>query len=355
MITLKTLKEYIGDFIEDVFEEGSGKSKNTKTSYNGKLNEFNEIMEEIKGENFEPSTLCFDDLQQYIKKLTKLGNKPSSITNKFITVKVFIKYLSKKKVVSKSIIVDDDGEKPIIPRIVKEKAKFLESKEYIQMLQNCKWNPDSQNNLFDGKFVSARNTMLILLILSTGLRRSEALGLKRSEIYDNMINTVGKGGKPRNIPLNEVATNALNEWLKYLDSRLAKKAQKEEIGDFDTDLVFPSNRGQRISDGTYFIIIQKALSTINRAKYIVDENYNIVLDKNGNKIENPRAVRNHSLRKTFASELLHQGVNIEVIRNLLDHSSILTTQIYLGITEKDERDAVNSISMGDLFKDNDNN
>ncbi len=310
-------------------------------------------MEEIKGKDFDTSTLCFDDIQQYIKKLTRLGNKPSSVSNKFITVKVFIKYLSKRKVVSKSIVVDDDGEKPTMPRIIKEKAKFLESKEYIQMLQNCKWNPDSKNNLFDGEFVSARNIMLILLILSTGLRRSEALGLKRSEIYDNMINTIGKGGKPRNIPLNEAATNALNEWFKYLDSRLAKKARKDELGDFDTDLVFPSNRGGVISDGTYFTIIQKALSTINRAKYIVDENYNPILDKDGNKIENPRAVRNHSLRKTFASELLHQGVNIEVIRNLLDHSSIVTTQIYLGITEKDERDAVNSIYMGNLFQNTD--
>lgn len=353
------LEQYIENFIVEEFELNDEKSKNTKVSYLGKLQEFNQIINDLKGKNFNIASLCFEDLSYYIKILSTKkekggkGNSPSSIRNKFITVKIFLKYLRMHKVLKKDITKDDETGSSIKLPIVREKEpNYLSEDEYIEMLNKCKYDKNNQRNVFNGSFISTRNIALILTILSTGLRRFEVLGLKKDDIHNDSIRVVGKGNKEALIPLNPVAKQTLNEWIKMLEDRQTKKEMRDELGDFDNDLVFPSNRGGIISDGTYWQIIQKALSTINRGKYIVDENYEYVLDKNGEKIPNKMAINNHGLRRTFATSLLKLGVNLRVIQSLLRHSNITTTQKYLGVNESDKQEAVNLISMSNFYNNN---
>lgn len=339
-----SLTKYIDNFIDEAFDPIKGKSKNTRVSYKGKLRELNEMLNEIKGKNYNVSSLTFDDLQEYADELYRKGNKPSSVANKCLTLQVFMKYLRKRGIIKSDITRDKDGEKLSLAKVKKRRAKILEEEEYLQMLQNISWKK-GQKNVYDGEFITKRNIALLLLFLATGLRRNEMLHLKRSDIYNNVINIIGKGDKEREIPLNTTALAVVREWLEYYDKRLENKDGEDVVPNYNSELIFPSIRGGVISDGVYWKLVEKALNTIHRGKYVVDNDGEYVLDENGEKIDNTNGIKPHSLRKSFASKLLQNGVHIKVISELLGHASISTTELYLDVTDKDKAKAIDTLQF----------
>lgn len=350
----KNIYQYIDDYMAYAFSTSKNKSKTTEVSYLGKLKEFADIMTEVKSEDFNVSDLCFEDLQQYVDILgadkddnyieNGKGNSPSSVRNKYTTVKVFIKFLRKRKVLIGDITKDEDDEGVELPNVDKDEIKYLEAEECFEMLRRISWDENSKNNVYDSEFLSVRNYALILTSFTTGLRRFELLGLEWDNIVNDTITIRGKGRKERSIPLHPTTKEALSEWREYLNKRLSKK-DDEELKDYDLDLVFPSNRGGVISDGNYWVIVEKAFNTIGRGRYKVLDNYEYELNENGEKILNPKALKPHNIRKGFASLLNRNGVQTSTIQSLLGHSSIDTTMLYIGISDNTKRQAVDTIQI----------
>lgn len=358
----KSIYQYIDEYMSYAFSTSKNKSKTSEISYYGKLKEFADIMTEIKGENFNVSDITFEDLQQYVDILgadkndkyikNGRGNAPSSVRNKYTVVKTFIKFLKKRKVFTNDITIDEIGEGVDLPTIDKNEVKYLGEDECYEMLRRITWRPGANDNVYDGEFVSMRNYVLLLTSFTTGLRRFELLGLKWDNIINNSIVIRGKGRRERSIPLHPFTKEMLEKWHQYLNKRLAKK-DDEELKKYDLNLVFPSNRGDIITDGAYWVIVEKALNTIGRGRYKVDENGNYILDENGNKILNPKALKPHSIRKGFASLLNKNGVQTAIIQNLLGHSSIDTTMRYIGISDSTKRKAVDTIQINLELNNND--
>ena len=161
----------------------------------------------------------------------------------------------------------------------------------------------------DGKN-RARDYCILTLFLNCGLRLSELVGLNLSSIHDNTIRVVGKGNKERVIYLNEACLAALRDYL----------AQRPHEGVTDRDALFLSNRGKRISNRSVQYIVEAFLKKIG-------------LDGQG--------YSTHKLRHTAAT-LMYQygGADIRVLKDVLGHASINTTEIYTHVAPDQVKNAV---------------
>ena len=148
-----------------------------------------------------------------------------------------------------------------------------------------------------------RDHALLLTTLQTGLRLSEATGLKRRDVVFGAgahVEVLGKGRKQRAVPLCKPVVSVLEAWL-------------DELAPADDEFVFPSLRGGRLSSDAVGRLLQKHVTAASEACASLKEKH----------------ITFHCLRHTTAMDLLHAGVEQSVIALWLGHESIETTQIYL--------------------------
>ena len=146
-----------------------------------------------------------------------------------------------------------------------------------------------------------RDKAMLELMYGSGLRVSELVNLTvyNIDLENDLILIEGKGHKERMVPMSKYSKLALNDYLKER-SKLLKK------GNLDEEKLFLNNHGKGISRHGFNYILQNIL-----------EQNNIT----GN-------ITPHSLRHTFATDLLNNGADLRSIQELLGHSDITTTRIY---------------------------
>lgn len=146
-----------------------------------------------------------------------------------------------------------------------------------------------------------RNKTIIETLYSCGLRASELINLKISNLHFNeeYIIVFGKGNKERLIPINKYAINLINEYL--LNYRNLIKIEKG-----NEDYVFLNRRGRKLTRVMIFTIIKTLAESAG-------------IKKN---------VSPHTFRHSFASELVKRGADLRAVQDMLGHESILTTEIY---------------------------
>ena len=162
------------------------------------------------------------------------------------------------------------------------------------------------------KSESHRNRAIIEMLYGSGLRVSELVNLRLSEIYlkEGYMRITGKGSKQRLVPISPVAT----EWFGYwLQDRNALDVKAEAI-----DIAFLNRRGGQLTRAMIFTIIK----TLARAAGI------------------QKTISPHTLRHSFAIHLLQNGADLRIIQQLLGHESISTTEIYTHVDIHDLREAV---------------
>lgn len=147
-----------------------------------------------------------------------------------------------------------------------------------------------------------RNDAIIETLYSCGLRVSEIINLKISELYfkEGFIRVEGKGSKQRFVPISQIAIDKINYYLNEI--RVQWKIKKEA-----EDIVFLNRRGAQLTRAMVFTIIKQlaALAGINKT------------------------VSPHTLRHSFATHLLENGADLRSIQAMLGHESITTTEIYM--------------------------
>jgi integrase/recombinase XerC len=155
----------------------------------------------------------------------------------------------------------------------------------------------------EGKFSDVRNSAILEIFYSTGMRLSELRGINRMDIdlLSQQVKVRGKGRKERIIPIGDHAQLALRNYESKRDELLRTIGAKA-----DRTAFFVSSRGKRIS--------VRAIQ--NAVKGFLD------------KIDESSGLSTHSLRHTFATHLLDAGADLRAVQELLGHSSISTTQIY---------------------------
>ena len=228
------------------------------------------------------------DKKDIINYITSLDIDPKSINRHIVTLKNYFNFLEKNSMININPCEDITGlkTKKSIPRVLSE--------EDIDKLLDI-----DPKNAFE-----YRNKAMLELMYSSGLRVSELLNLNVNDIdFDlNIVRIFGKGSKERIMPINEIATSYLYEYINIYRKTLLKNKVN--------DILFLNSRGESLSRQGFF----KILKEIAREKEI-------------NKELSP-----HTLRHSFATHLLNHGADLRSIQTMLGHENIETTQIYTHVS-----------------------
>lgn len=261
-------------------------SKNTIASYQNDLSKFKEYF--IK-EKKSLKSLDNNDLKAYVQSINK-SMSAKSVSRNISTLKSFYKFLMIEKYVNKSPLTN-----VVNPKVKKELPKVLSEEEVIKLL-------DFQINDNYGY----RNKAMLELMYSSGLRVSELINLKMTDVDLELevVRIFGKGSKERIIPLGAYASLALKDYITYYRGSLLKKK--------NSDYLFLSSRGDKMTRQAFFKILKK------------------IAKEQGIKTE----FSPHTLRHSFATHLLKHGADLRSIQELLGHSDVSSTQIYTHISNE---------------------
>ena len=257
-------------------------SINTIDSYKRDLEDFYKFT----GKSYKFITK--DDVINYLGYLNKKINA-RSINRHIVSIKNYFKFLEKNNSIKINPCDDITGLKTPkkLPKVLSE---------------------EDVNNLLDidlSDAFSYRNKAMLELMYSSGLRVSELLNLEVNNIDFNMnlVRVFGKGSKERIVPIDDIATKYLEEYISIYRNTLLKNKE--------SDLLFLNSRGDKLTRQGFF----KILKTIAREKGIKKE------------------LSPHTLRHSFATHLLNHGADLRSIQTMLGHENIETTQIYTHVSD----------------------
>lgn len=227
------------------------------------------------------------------------NNDSTARARKVTSLKSFFKYLDSRE----NVIKENPFRELEAPKLKKSLPKYL-SLEQSRMLLNCVYNDSNPNK--------ERDFCILTLFLNCGLRLAELVGLNINHIHDdNSMTVTGKGNKERVVYLNSACIAALNNYLKV----------RPVDGLKDRDALFISRNKQRISRRTVQGIVENALNKSG----LSDLGYST-----------------HKLRHTAATLMYQYGdVDVLLLKEILGHENLSTTQIYTHVADDQLRKAVN--------------
>lgn len=259
-------------------------SQHTIISYQNDLKDFFDFIEDRYGVLSLPeiSTTLIRTWLAGLKQ-NKIASK--SINRKISTLKSFFKYQLKKETIVVSPMATI-----VSLKVSKRLPSFIEEKEIDTLFHHVEF-PDT----WEGK----TNRLLMQIFYQTGMRLSELINLKESQIdkSNSNIKVLGKGNKERIIPVN-------NELLSDVFNYITEK--KNKVENVDTLYLLINEKGKKL-----------------QPKYV----YNKVKEYLGYVTTNQRKSP-HILRHSFATHLTNNGADINAVKELLGHSSLAATQIY---------------------------
>lgn len=245
-----------------------------------------------------PLTLKYEDLKFFISDLYDLGLSSRSQARIISGVKQFFSFL-----ILEDELDTDPSELLEMPQVGKKLPVYLSIEEIDQL----------QNAIDLSKPEGHRNKAILETLYSCGLRVSELIGLKFSQIYfkEGFIRVIGKGNKERLVP---VSPSVEKEILFYKEG--VRQHLKIEKG--HEDFVFLNRRGKQLTRVMIFTIIKQLSEQIGLQKTISP----------------------HTFRHSFATHLIEGGANLRAIQEMLGHESITTTEIYTHLDRSFLREAI---------------
>ena len=262
-----------------------GYSENTVEAY---THDIDYLLNYLRNENLKTEDVKLDNLENFAAVLYEFGIASSSQARILCGVRSFFKYL-----VISGILKDDPSELLEAPTVGEHLPEVLSTEEIDRMeaaIDLSKWE-------------GQRNNAIIELLFSCGLRVSELVNLKFNDIFerDKFLRIIGKGDKERLVPISDSALHEIKLWL--YDRNLMKIKPGEQ------DYVFLNRRGAHLTRTMILIMIKRTAEEAGITK----------------------TVSPHTLRHSFATELLKGGADLRAIQEMLGHENIKTTQIYTHI------------------------
>lgn len=261
-----------------------GLSTNTVQAYLRDIKLLSSYLEE-QGKDYR---VTFSDLQDFIQTLNDLGIQPRSQARIVSGIKSFYHYLYYDKLLT--LNPAERLEHPQLPQHLPEVLSLREIEGMLSAIDRSK--PEGH-----------RNVAILETLYGSGLRVSELIGLKLSNIYfeQQYMKVEGKGSKQRLVPLSDRSIDAITYWL--MDRRMLKIQPRQE------DFLFLNRRGSKLTREMIYTIV-KTLSVAAGIK---------------------KNISPHTFRHSFATHLLEGGANLRAIQQMLGHESITTTEIYTHI------------------------
>jgi len=230
--------------------------------------------------------ITMENVQTFIKYIAELGLSPRSQARLLSGIKAFYKYLLLENEIS-----TDPTELIESPKLGRKLPDTLSIEEFDALIHAVDLSkPEGE-----------RNKTMLEVLYSCGLRVSELINLKISNIYfnDGFIRITGKGDKERLVPIG-------NQAIKCLDIYLNQVRNHQSIQTGCEDFAFLNRRGKPLSRVMIFTIIKNLAEKISLQKTISP----------------------HTFRHSFATYLIEGGADLRAVQEMLGHESITTTEIY---------------------------
>ena len=254
-------------------------SVHTITSYSNDINQFFLFLSKEYKITSELSEVNFQIVRSWIASLLEKGVAPRSVNRKISTLKTFFKFLIREGVIQESPML-----KVVAPKSKKRLPLFVEEDQIESLLNGVE---------FDDGFIGERDKLIIELFYVTGIRLSELINIKISDLNfdNNLVKVLGKRNKERLIPLSARIVKELQFFI-----------EKYKIDNY----LFTNLGGTKVYTKLVYRVVNKyigKISSINK--------------------KSP-----HILRHTFATHMLNHGADINAIKELLGHANLSATQVY---------------------------
>ena len=259
-------------------------SGNTVEAYTDDLNKLTAYLQEVAPE-MTPEAVTSETLSNFLGYMGQEGMQARSQARMLSGIRAFYKYM-----LMESLIDADPTRMVDYPKIGRKLPDVLTVEEIDDLLAAIDLSkPEGQ-----------RNKAMLETMYACGLRVSELVGLKRSDLYlkEGFIRVKGKGSKERLVP---VGGKSIKEIKLYLPDR-----SKIDIAKGFEDFLFLNQRGKALSRVMIFTIIKNLAAATGLKKNISP----------------------HTFRHSFATHLVEGGADLRAVQEMLGHESILTTEIY---------------------------
>jgi integrase/recombinase XerC len=254
-------------------------SEHTIKSYTTDLKQFTSFLSSEFQIIDEINEISFQIIRTWIASLLEKGINPRSVNRKISTLKTYFKFL-----IREGELVENPMMKVVAPKSKKRLPVFIEEDQIASLLNEVQ---------FEEGFVGQRNKLIIELFYVTGIRLSELINIKISDVdFNNQsIKVLGKRNKERIIPLSSNVVNDLNIFI--------ENNQQNKY-------LFTNLEGNKLYNKLVYRLVNKYIGEISSV----------------NK-KSP-----HILRHTFATHMLNNGADINAIKELLGHANLSATQVY---------------------------
>ena len=285
------MNNYLSEFIMFYCKD----SKETASNYRRVSKEFCEYTMKQRGWDMDElvSNTNKRDILMYIQELEGRGLSPHSINFYISAVSTFFKYLVEFDYRDKTNPCDTVQR--ISTQGVEQKQEYLTEDEYTNLLQAIKVRTAKARKF---EFTSARDTLLVTLNLTVGLRCSEALALTVEQFDNDVISIIGKGGKLRKFRVTDEIRARFNEYMEV--------------------------RNQAFNDGENSELL--FVSVTGKELHVKDINKN--LKKYCERCRIDKDITSHCLRRSCATHYLQEGIPVAQVSRLLGHSNPQTTMRY---------------------------
>ncbi|MBR5935167.1 MAG: tyrosine-type recombinase/integrase [Bacteroidaceae bacterium] len=280
---------YIDQFAEYLKLERNY-SDRTVSSYCCDLTLFRQFLTETEtGLDF--LTADRDVVRLWVVDMMEKGEATTSVNRKLSALRSFYRFLRIKGIITASPVQGVKG-----PKNKKPLPQFVKESDMNRLLDDTD---------FGGGFIGVRNRTIIAVLYETGMRMAELIGLDDRDVDfgTRNIKVTGKRNKQRFIPFGTDLEKSLRD---YLDARTSTFGQVQ--GAF-----FLSRKGERIPRHQVYLLVKDALS----------------------KVSDVSKKSPHVLRHTFATSMLNHDAELGAVKELLGHSSLQTTEIYVHTTFKE--------------------
>ena len=230
-------------------------------------------------------------VREYLEYLYHKGLNRNSISRKLSAIRSFYNYLLKEDIIKVNYFKDISN-----PKKAKSLPKYAKDNDLEKMF-----------NSFDKtKPLDQRNSLIIEMLYATGVRVGELVNIKIHDIdkYNNSIKIIGKGSKERIVFYGSFCEDALDLYLNDGRDKLLKNK--------DSEYLFINKNGTRLSE-------RYIREIINKLVRVCEIDYHITP---------------HTLRHTFATDLLNNGSDLMSVKELLGHSTLNTTSIYTHVSNE---------------------
>lgn len=251
----------------------------------------------LKEAGVEPAAATVDDITRFLESQVAAGLTKRSQSRVISSVKALYKYLD-----AEGRLDSNPCDRLQAPKINPYLPTVLSVEEVFAILDSVDLSQPEGH----------RNRCILEVLYSCGLRVSELIGLKISDLFleERFIRVFGKGSKQRLVPIGEPAVQAIRLYREVRDAGPVARGCE--------DILFLNRRGGKLSRVMVFNIVKDQVAAAGVRKNVSP----------------------HTFRHSFATHLVENGADLRVVQQMLGHESILTTEIYTHIDSRKWQDTI---------------